>query len=158
MRMRRGIATAVMVMAGGAWAAEEPFDACQVMTQVDAEKALGAPAAGEAANPKVKRPKIVTSCLYTAIKDGKPVEARAQFRFLRNDAEVEKAFETSKLQIATKPLMLRGADAAFWSAKTGQMNVRKGRTWLTVSAGSPKATEREMEPSRRLAEAIVPKM
>lgn len=143
---------------GSARAAEEPFDACQLFTQAEAEKALGTAAAPEPVNPKAKRPKVVTTCSYTGFKDEKPVEARAQFKLSRSDAEASQAFDASKLQIATKPLMVKGADAAFWSAKTGQMNVRKGRTWLIVQAGPAKPAERDLEAARKLAESLVPKL
>ena len=143
---------------GLARAAEEPFDACQVFTQAEAEKVLATAAAGEPVNPKVKRPKVVTTCKYTGVKDDKPVEAQAQFRVMKTPAEAAQAFDQSKLQIATKPLLVKGADAAFWSGKTGQMNVRKGRTWLVVHAGAVKPTERDLEQARKLAEVLVPKL
>ena len=143
---------------GTASAADEPFDACQVFTQAEAETVLGTAAAGETFNPKVKRPKVVTSCKYTGFKDEKPVEAQAQFRVMKTPAEASQAFDQSKLQIATKPLLVKGADAAFWSGKTGQMNVRKGRTWLIVQAGPAKAGDRDIEQARKLAEVLVPKL
>ena len=144
--------------AGGALAAEEAFDACVIFTQADAEKALGTSASPEPVNPKVKRPKVVASCAYHGFKDSKPVEARAQFKSARTPAEVQQAFDDAKLKLATKPLLIPGADASFWSGKTGEMNLRKGRTWLVVTVGSPRASEREMEPSRQLAQALAQKM
>ena len=144
--------------AGTALAAEEAFDACLVFTQADAEKALGTAAEPEPVNPKVKRPKVVTSCTYRGFKDSKPVEARAQFKSSRNVPEVQHAFDDAKLKLATKPILIPGADASFWSAKTGEMNVRKGGHWLVVTVGSPRATEREMEPSRQLAQALAQKL
>jgi hypothetical protein len=60
--------------------------------------------------------------------------------------------------VQTKPLLIRGADASFWSAKTGQMNLRKGRTWLTLSVGSAKPSERDMDQARKLAEILVRKL
>jgi hypothetical protein len=149
-----GILAAIAVPAAG----QEAFDACQVFTQADAEKVLGTAAAGETFNPKVKRPKVVPVCAYNGFKDGKPVEARAQFRFHRTDADAQREFDSARLQYQTKPLMLSGSDASFWSAKTGQMNVRKGRTWITVSVGPPKVSEREMDPAKNLAEALVRKL
>lgn len=148
----------VAALAGSAIAAEEPFDACLILTQSDAEKALGTTVAGEPVNPKVKRPRVVTSCAYTGFKDSKPVEARAQFKLARNEADSQKAFDESKLQLATKPLLIKGADAAFWSAKTGQMNVRKGRTWVLISVGPTRAAERDVDQARKLAEALAAKL
>jgi hypothetical protein len=60
--------------------------------------------------------------------------------------------------VQTKPLMIPGIEGAFWSAKTGQMNLRKGRTWLTLSVGPPKLSERDMEQARRLAEVLGKKL
>lgn len=139
-------------------AAQEAFDACDMFTQADAEKALGTAAQGEPVNPKVKRPKVVPTCTYNGVKDGMPVAASAQFRFVKTEPEAQRAFDQHRLQVQTKPLLMPGVEAAFWSAKTGQMNLRKGRMWLTVSAGSSKLSERDVEQARRLAELIVKKL
>src|SRR3954469_22864362 len=93
----------------------QAFDACQVFTQADAESALGGPAQPPPENPKVKRPKVVPACAYSGTRDGKPVAASAHFRIGRSDEETQKAFEDNRLQFQTKPLIIRGADAAFWS-------------------------------------------
>ena len=143
-----------LLATGTALAAEEPFDACNVFTQADAEKALGTTAAPEPVNPKVKRPKVVTSCTYTGFKEGKPVEAKVQFRASRTEADAQHAFDEAKLKFSTKPLLIPGADATFWSSKTGEMNVRKGRTWFVLAIGSARPSEREIEASKALAEAL----
>jgi hypothetical protein len=136
---------------------EEPFDACAIFTQADAEKALGTAAQPEPVNPKARRPKVVTTCTYTGTKDGKAVAASVQFRFGRSDQEARGAFEEARLQFQTKPLLLSGVEA-FWSGKTGQMHVRKGRTWVTVSVGPAKPSEREIDAARKLAEMLAPKI
>lgn len=160
--MRMPLVQGMLVLAGCAIAApaaaQDTFDACRVFTQADAEKVLGTAAVGETVNPKVKRPKFVPVCAYNGFKEGKPVEARAQFRFAKNDAEALRDFENARLQYQTKPLMVAGSDAAFWSAKTGQMSLRKGRASMTVSVGPPKVSDREMEPARALGEALVKKL
>ena len=145
-------------LAPAAWAAEEPFDACEVFTQPDAEKALGTAAAGETFNPKVKRPKVIPVCTYNGFKEGKPVAASAQFRFGKTEADAQRAFDDARMQFQTKPMLISGVDAAFWSAKTGQMNLRKGRTWLTVSVGPPKLAERDMGEAKKLAEILAKKL
>jgi hypothetical protein len=137
--------------------AQDAFDACNVFTAADAEKALGTAAAGEPANPKVKRPKVVAACAYNGFKDGKAVAAKAQFRFARNDIEAQRAFEEARLQLQTKPMLISGAEA-FWSGKTGEMHVRKGRTWVTLSAGPAAVSERDVEGARKLAEALAKKL
>lgn len=137
--------------------AQDAFDACQVFTQADAEAAMGTTAAVEPVNPKAKRPKVVPTCTYNGFKDGKPVAASAQFRFSRSDGDSQKAFDDARLQYQTKPMYISGADA-FWSAKTGQMNLRKGRTWVSLSVGPPKLAEREMDPAKKLAELLVKKL
>jgi hypothetical protein len=139
-----------------AWA-EEVFDACEVFTQSDAEKALGTAATGETFNPKVKRPKVVAVCTYNGFKDGKPVAASAQFRFGKSETDAQRAFDEARMQFQTKPMLISGADA-FWSAKTGQMNLRKGRTWLTVSVGPPRLVERDVGDARKLAEILAKKL
>lgn len=140
-----------------ALAAAEDFDACTVFTAEDAEKAIGAAAAPEPVNPKVKRPKYVPHCTYNGFKDGKPVAATAQFRFAKTDAEAERAFEDSRLQLQTKPLLISGADA-FWSSKTGLLYVRKGRSAVTLAVGPAKVSERDMDQARKLAELLVKKL
>lgn len=137
--------------------AQDAFDACLVFTQSDAEAAMGTTAAGEPVNPKVKRPKVVASCTYNGFKDGKAVAATVQFRFARSDGDAQKAFDDARLQYQTKPMYISGADA-FWSAKTGQMNLLKGRTWMSLSVGPAKLTEREMDQAKKLAELLVKKL
>jgi hypothetical protein len=146
--------TAIAAPAG----AQETFDACNVFTQADAEKALGTAVQGEAVNPKVKRAKVIPVCTYNGFKEGAPVAASAQFRFARSDSDAQRAFDDHRMQVQTKPLMIPGVEAAFWSSKTGQMNLRKGRTWLTVSVGPPKLAERDMEQARKLAEELGKKL
>ena len=158
MRKLHAVGMAVLLAGAQAMAAEEPFDACMVFTQADAEKALGTAAAPEPVNPKVKRPKVVTTCAYGGFKDGKAVEAKAQFRMARTDVETQHAFDDAKLKTATKPLLIPGTDASFWSAKTGEMNVRKGRTWIVVTVGAAKVPEREMDAAKGLAEALAKKL
>jgi hypothetical protein len=157
--MRKLTALAVLgaaCLGTGAWA-QETFDACEIFTQDDAQKALGTTAASEPVNPKVKRPKVVAICTYNGFKDGKAVAASAQFRFGKTDAEAQRAFDDARMQFQTKPMLISGTDA-FWSAKTGQMNMRKGRAWLTLSVGPQKFSERSLDDARKLAEILAKKM
>ena len=137
--------------------AQEAFDACDIFTAADAEAVLGTTVAAEPVNPKVKRPKVVPTCTYTGFKDGNPVEARAQFRFGKTNEEAQHAFEEHRLQVQTKPMLMPGAEM-FWSAKTGQMNLRKGRAWVQVTVGAPKAGERDIDSAKKLAETLAKKM
>ncbi len=137
--------------------AQEAFDACALFTQVEAEKVMQTAAAGEPDNPRVKRPRVVTSCAYHGFKDGKAVEAKAQFRFARSDAEAQRAFDDARFELQTKPLLISGAEA-FWSGRTGQLNVRKGRAWITLSVGPSTLRERDIEPARKLAQILVEKL
>ena len=161
MRMLSAMGTAALLAAaaGPAWA-EEAFDACEVFTQADAEKALGGTAAGEPVNPnpKVKRPKVIPACTYTGFKDGRPVAASVQFHFGKNEGEAQRAFDENRMQFQTKPIIIPGVESAFWSAKTGQMNLRKGRAWVTLSVGPPKISERDMNDARKLAEILAKKI
>lgn len=150
-------AIAAAALTAAAAPQEEPFDACAVFTQADAAKALGTEAQPESVNPKARRPRVVTTCTYTGTKEGKPVAASVQFRFARTEAEARGAFEDARLQYQTKPMLLPGVEG-FWSGKTGQMHVRKGRTWLTVSVGGAKPAERELEPAKKLAEILAGKI
>jgi hypothetical protein len=138
-------------------AVEETFDACDVFTSADAEAVLGVAAAAEPVNPKVKKPKVILTCTYTGFKDSKPVAATVQFRFGKTNEEAQRAFEDARLQFQTKPLLISGAES-FWSSKTGQLNLRKGRTWATLSIGSPKVSERDMADAKKLAEILVKKL
>ena len=137
--------------------AEESFDACAVFTQEDAQKVIGKEAAGAPVNPKAKRPKMVPVCSYTAMKDGTPIAATATFKFGRTPEDVQRAFEEARMQFQTKPMLLNGVDA-FWSAKTGEMTVRKGRTWMTVSVGPPQVNLRDLNEAKRLAEILARKL
>ena len=159
--MRSPQALALLITAFAAWAlpaaAEEAFDACHVFTAEDAEKALGTRADPEPVNPKARRPRTVLACSYHGSKDGKPVSASAQFKFARNADEQARAFDEARLQLQTKPLILSGAEA-FWAGKAGQMHVRKGRAWLTVTVGPAPVPERDLESAKKLAEALVKKL
>jgi len=148
--------TAAALAATGA-RAQEAFDACNVFTAADAEAAMGTTAGAEPVNPKVKRPKVVLNCTYNGFKDNKPVTATAQYKFSRNDAESQRAFDEARLQFQTKPMYISGAEA-FWSGKTGQLNVRKGRTWIVLSVGPQKVNERDIEQAKKLAEILVKKL
>ena len=150
------MAAALVVTAFSAQA-QDAFDACNVFTQEDAGKAMGAPAAAESANPKAKRPRVVLGCTYTSSRDGKPIAATAQFRITRTPDEAARLFDEARLQFQTKPMLISGAEA-FWSGKTGQMHVRKGKTWATLSVGGPKPGERDVEAAKRLAEILVAKL
>jgi len=153
----RAAALAVAAASTAAWG-QEVFDACEVFTPADAEKALGTPATAEpfSTNPKVKRPKVVPNCTYNGTKEGKPVAATALFRFGKTEADAQKAFDDARMQFQTKPILISGAEA-FWAGKTGQMNLRKGRTWITVSVGSEKLNERDWNDAKKLAEALARK-
>jgi len=137
--------------------AEESFDACAVFTQEDASKALGTAADAEPVSPKVKRPKVVPACTYHAVKDGNKVAATVTFHFGKSNEETQRAFEDARMRLQTKPLLISGADA-FWSAKTGEMTLRKGRTWMTVAVGSAQVTQRELNDAKRLAEVLAKKL
>ena len=157
--MRKLTALAVLgaaCLSPAAWA-QDAFDACEVFTQGDAEKALGVTAAGELVNPKAKRPKVVAICTYNGFKDGKPVIASAQFRFGKTDSDAQKAFDDARMQFQTKPMLISGTEA-FWSAKTGQMNLRKGRAWLTLSVGPQKFSDRDLNDAKKLAEILAKKL
>ena len=159
----RWLETTILAAAAAAWASPagaqpQVFDACQVFTQADAEAALGAPAQPPVENPKARKPKVVPVCTYTGTRDGKPVAATAQFRFGHNDDEAMRAFEDNRLKFQTKPLLIRGVDGAFWSARTGEMNIRKGRTWVSLAVGPRPPAERDMDAARKAAEALAKKL
>ena len=137
--------------------AEDAFDACDLFTAQDAQQALGTVASAEPVNPKVRRPKVVTTCTYNGFKDGKSVAASVQFRFGRTEEETQRAFADARLQFQTKPLLILGYKA-FWAGKTGQMNLRKGRTWITLSVGTAKIDERDIDQAKRLAEILAKKI
>ena len=157
MRLIRTLFPALAMAALAVPALAQNFDACEVFTQADAEAAMGTTMAPEPVNPKVKRPKVVLTCTYTGSKEGKPVAATVLFQSAKNEAEVSKAFDEHRLQVQTKPMLLTGAEA-FWSAKTGQMNVRKGRTWAQLSVGGTKVTDRDAESAKKLADILVKKL
>jgi hypothetical protein len=138
-------------------AAQESFDACAVFTQEDARKVLGPEAEGEPVNPKVKRPKMVPVCSYTAVKDGTRLAATATFKFGKTNEDAQRAFEDARMKFQTKPMLISGAEA-FWSAKTGEMTLRKGRTWLAVGVGPAQLNLRDVNEAKKLAEILARKL
>jgi hypothetical protein len=155
-RFMQVVAASVAAVLNPAFA-QESFDACAVFTADDAQKALGMAAAGEAPNPKVKRPKMVPVCSYSAVKDGTKVAATVSFRFGRTDEEVQRAFEDARMKLQTKPMLISGADA-FWSSRTGEMTLRKGRMWMTVAVGPAQLNLREVNDAKKLAEILAKKL
>jgi len=137
--------------------AQDAFDACELFTQAEAQKALGMPVEPEPVNPKAKKPKVIPTCTWHASKDGKPVSASATFRFSRNEADARRAFDDEKLAFQTKPMLL-GDASAFWSAKQGVVQFLKGRTWVVVAVGGAKPADRDADAARKVAEAIAKKL
>jgi hypothetical protein len=128
---------------------KDAFDACQVLTQADAEKALGK-AVAVPELPKGKKPVASATCTWMAGEDS----VSAQFIGGKTDADVKKAFDEMRLQYQTKPVMMTGMEG-FWSAKTGKFYALKGRTAVIVGLGSPKLNERDADKSRKLAESLL---
>ena len=154
---KRALAAAGLATLALGAAAEEGFDACAVFTPEDAQKVIGKEAAAEPANPRAKRPKMIPACTYHAVKDGTKVAATASFRFGRTPEEVQRAFEGARMEFQTKPMLIEGADA-FWSARTGEMTLRKGRTWVTLAVGPSQLNQREVNDAKRLAEILARKL
>ena len=159
--MRKGLERMLAVLATAGVlapaAAQESFDACAIFTPDDAKKVLGPEAAGEPVNPKVRRPKVVPVCAYNAMKDGARVAATASFRFGKTNEEVQRVFEDARMKFQTKPMLISGADA-FWSSRTGEMTLRKGRTWITVAVGPREINLRDVNDAKKLAEILAKKL
>ena len=68
-----------------------------------------------------------------------------------------RAFDEARLQLQTKPMLISGAEA-FWAGKAGQMHVRKGRAWFTLTVGGATVREREIDSAKKLAETLVKKL
>ena len=158
--MRKTITMTAAALA--AWAAvgagaQDTFDACEIFTQADAQKVLGANVDPEPVNPKVKRPKVISTCTWWTSREGKPFSASANFRFARTEADAQRAFDDEKLKFQSKPMLIGGA-TAFWSAKQGALQLLKGRTWLVVAVGGAKPAERDADASRKVAEILVKKL
>lgn len=135
------------------------FNACAIFTADDAAKALGAPAEQEVPKgkpPKVM-PKLIPSCTYTATVEGKEQAATVLFRFARTPGEASADFKQSRLDMRGKPVIISGSDA-YWHTKLAQLQVVKGATWLVISAGPLKETERQPDQARKLAELLLPKL
>src|SRR5438477_1530851 len=154
---RQVVAMAAFAAGCGHALAQESFDACAIFTQEDAQKVIGKEAAGEAVNPKAKRPKVIPVCTYNAVKDGTRIAASATFKFGKTAEEVQRAFEDARMKFQTKPMLIEGADA-FWSARTGEMTLRKGRTWMIVAVGPSQLNQRDLNDAKRLAEILARKL
>jgi len=148
---------AIAALAAMPAAAQEAFDACAVFTQEDAQKVIGKEAAAMPADPKAKRPKMVPVCTYNATRDGIKVAATATFRFVIPHQEAQRAFEDARMKLQTKPLLIEGAEA-FWSARTGDITLRKGRTWMTVVVGPAPLNQRDVNDAKKLAEILARKL
>ena len=85
------------------------------------------------------------------------MSATAQFKFARTPEEQARAFDEARLQFQTKPMLLSGAEA-FWAGKAGQMHVRKGRAWITLTVGPAAVRERDIGSAKALAEALAKKL
>ena len=67
------------------------------------------------------------------------------------------AFDDARMHFQTKPLLISGVEA-FWSGKTGQLHVRKGRTWVTLQVGGAPLQERDINDARKLGEILAKKL
>jgi len=150
-------ALAALCATGAMAQAPDTFDACDIFTQADAQKALGLAVEPEPVNPKAKKPKVIPTCTWWASKDGKPLSASVTFRVARSEADARRAFDDERLAFQTKP-MLMGGSSAFWSAKQGVVQFLKGRTWVVVAVGGAKPAERDAEAARKVAEAMEKKL
>jgi hypothetical protein len=153
--IRQGLALATCAVMPAL--AQEAFDACAVFTQEDAQKVIGNEAAGEPANPRAKRPKMVPVCTYNATRDGLKIAATASFKFGRSSEEVQRAFEDARMKLQTKPMLIEGAEA-FWSARTGDITLRKGKTWMTIAVGPAPLNQRDVNDAKKLAEILARKL
>lgn len=148
------------LVATNAAVAQEPkeFDACRVFTSQDAEKVLGVIVTQDVVNSKAKV-KVVLACNYTSTSgDARTLQvAGASFRFAHNDDEAKRSFSEARHGVRGKPMIVAGKDA-FWIEKLGQLNVLKGNTWLTVSAGPVGMQGRDATPAIKLAEILLPKI
>jgi hypothetical protein len=151
------LAAALAALCATGALAQDSFDACEVFTQAEAQKALGMAVEPEPVNPKAKKAKVVPTCTWWASKDGKPVSASATFRFSRSEADARRAFDDERLAFQTKPMLL-GDASAFWSAKQGVVQFLKGRTWVVVAVGGAKPAERDADAARKVAEVIAKKL
>ena len=154
--MKRSSLAAFLMALPLAAAGQDAFDACEVLTAEDAGAVLGTTLV-ESNVPKGKRPRVVMTCNYSGAKDGKAVAASAQFRFARSEAEMRQSFADARMELQTKPVMIAGNEA-FWNGRAGQMHLRKGRAWVTLSVGPEKLSDRDIEAARKLAEAMAKKM
>jgi hypothetical protein len=158
--MRRSaamLAAALAALCATGAVAQDAFDACELLTQAEAQKALGMAVEPEPVNPKAKRPKVIPTCTWHASKDGKVISASATFRFARSEADARRAFDDERLAFQTKPMLMGGA-SAFWSAKQGVVQFLKGRTWVVVAVGGAKPAERDADATRKLAEVLAKKL
>ncbi len=137
--------------------AQDAFDACEVFTQADAQKALALAVEAEPVNPKARRPKVIATCTWLTFKEGKPISASANFRVAKTDGDAQRAFGEEKLKFQSKPMLI-GDATAFWSAKQGVVQLLKGRTWVVVTVGGAKPAERDAEAARKVAEVLEKKL
>jgi len=158
MRLGRvAVAAALGALCGVPAFAEESFDACAFFTPEEASKALGSAAIPEPVNPRARRPKMVPACSYSAVKYGTRVAATVTLHFGRTEQEAQRAFEDARMKLQTKPMLISGSDA-FWSARTGEITLRKGRTSMTVAVGPAQVPQREMNDAKKLAEILAKKL
>lgn len=149
------MACTTLLNPAAAWAA---FDACEIFTLAEAQRVMETRLDGDEPRAKARRARTASACSYRGVKEGVPVEAHAHFRFASTDDDAQRAFEEARMNLQTKPFLMPGGGEAFWSARTGEMNVRKGRAWVTLSAGPDAIEQRDLEAARRLAEMIARKL
>jgi hypothetical protein len=157
MRKTHLMLAAGLAAGGMTAAAAQDFDACEVFTQADAQKALGVTVEPEPVNPKARRPKVIPTCTWWASRDGKPWSASATFRFARTEDDARRAFDAEKLAFQTKPMLVNGS-SAFWSAKQGTVQFLKGRTWVVIAVGGAKPAERDADAAWKVAGVLEKKL
>ncbi len=75
---------------------------------------------------------------------------------LKGATSIQAVFYTKRPEGSEK--VKKYGDAAFWVKKSGELNILKHNTWYTLTYGPPKAADRTLDQTKKLADALLPKL
>jgi len=133
-------------------------DACDFLTQADADALLGAGAKKDETTTDASTEDIKTSnCKYSASASLKSASIKAHISTSKSGAAANKKQFTMELPSATEKVSGVG-DAAYWDSALGQLNILKDNNWYIVSIGGLRPTDKTLAEAKTFATRIMSRL
>lgn len=139
-------------------------EACDYLKQADADQLLGADSEKGSLNADASSSDVhVSTCTYTT-----KAETLEEVRDMRTASLLVRAplteagAESNQTPFESGPEGAQDVtgygEQAYWDPSMGQLNVLKDDTWLIISHGKSRASDRTLDEAKQLADIVVPRM